>query len=64
MAEKKKVQETAKFYSKEQLILSGHFQDRRDIVSALLDSGKQYTVKDVDEKIRNYMKGKVSEQWH
>ena len=46
-------------FSKEQLLAAKHFQDRKDIVNALLSSDKQYTVKAVDEMIENYMKGKV-----
>ncbi len=46
-------------FSKEQLIASNHFRERRDILEALLETGKLYTVKTVDEKIESYMKGKV-----
>jgi len=47
-----------KFY-KEQLISSGRFRDRRDLLEALLVPGELYTVKAVEEKIQHYMKGKV-----
>ncbi len=46
-------------FSKEQLTASARFRERRDILEALLDSGRMYTVKAVEEKIENYMKGKV-----
>lgn len=46
-------------FSKEQLIASSRFRDRRDIMEALLETGKLYTVKAVEEKIESYMKGKV-----
>lgn len=46
-------------FSKEQLLSSKRFQDRRDIVNALLSPDKQYTVEAVEQKIENYMKGKV-----
>lgn len=46
-------------FSKEQLIASSRFRDRRDILEALLETGKLYTVKAVEEKIESYMKGKV-----
>lgn len=67
MTEKKKVvetiPETAKAaenkFSKEQLLMSERFRDRRDIADALLDDGVLYTVKDVEQKIESYMKGKV-----
>lgn len=50
--------ETAK-YSKEQLLASERFRDRKDIVNALLSSDKEYTVSAVKNMIENYMKGKV-----
>lgn len=46
-------------FSKEQLVASERFQERRDILEALLVTGKGYTVKVVEEKIESYMKGKV-----
>ena len=67
MTEKKKAVETVpetiraaeNKFSKEQLLMSERFKDRRDIADALLDDGVLYTVKDVELKIENYMKGKV-----
>lgn len=46
-------------FSKEQLIASNRFRERRDILEALLKFGELYTVKAVEEKITSYMKGKV-----
>jgi hypothetical protein len=51
--------ETEHMFSKEQLIASDRFRNRRDLVKALLDTGELYTVKAAEEKIQNYMKGKV-----
>ncbi|MDE5696606.1 MAG: hypothetical protein K2I96_04215 [Lachnospiraceae bacterium] len=67
MAGKKKDQDVAAAetgkneneFTKEQLAVSERFRERRDILAALLDDGKLYTVKAVEEKIENYMKGKV-----
>ncbi|MCX4298747.1 MAG: hypothetical protein OSJ73_17235 [Lachnospiraceae bacterium] len=67
MTEKKKAVETVpetiraaeNKFSKEQLLMSERFKDRRDIADALLDDGVLYTVKDVEQKIESYMKGKV-----
>ena len=42
-------------FSKEQLLASERFRNRRDI----LEAGELYTVKAVEEKIQSYMKGKV-----
>ena len=46
-------------FSKEQLLAAEHFQDRRDIVNALLSPDKQYTVESVEQEISKYMKGQV-----
>lgn len=65
MTEKKEGMETAKtekkepLFSKEQLLSSKRFSDRRDIVNALLDDGERYTVNAVEKKIADYRKGKV-----
>lgn len=46
-------------FSKEQLLLSERFQERKDIIAALLHDGEQYTIKEAEERIEQYMKGKV-----
>lgn len=46
-------------FSKEQLLAAERFQDRKDIVNALLSSDKQYTVETVEQMIEKYMKGQV-----
>lgn len=46
-------------FSKEQLLSSEHFRSRRDLAEALLDAKELYTVKTAEEKIQDYMKGKV-----
>jgi hypothetical protein len=67
MAEDKKRKKTVKTpeekrehkFSKEQLLASGRFRERRDLIDALLDGKKQYTIRNVEEIIENYLKGKV-----
>lgn len=46
-------------FSKAQLASSQRFRDRRDIVNALLDEDKKYTVDAVEQMIEKYMKGQV-----
>lgn len=46
-------------FSKEQLAASERFRERRDILEALLKEGEWYTVGSVEEKVENYMKGRV-----
>ena len=51
--------QTENKFTKEQLLGSKRFRERRDIVDALLTEGEQYTIKVVEQKIENYMKGRV-----
>lgn len=46
-------------FSKKALLKSKRFCDNRDIVSALLEDGVEYTISEVEDMITNYMKGKV-----
>lgn len=56
LTEEKK--ETA--YSKEQLIMSKKYKDRNDMLSALLEEDKQYTIKQAEEIMENYKKRRVN----
>lgn len=46
-------------FSKEQILASARFANRRDLVDALLDEDKSYTMKTVDNLVEKYMKGQV-----
>lgn len=46
-------------HTKEQLIASNKFANRRDLISALLEDGKTYTLKEVEALIENFKKGGV-----
>ena len=46
-------------FSKEQILTSARFANRRDLVNALLDENESYTLETVDNLIKKYMKGKV-----
>lgn len=46
-------------FSKEQLLRAERFQGRKDIMNALLEPGKQYTMKQAEKMMEDYMKGKV-----
>ncbi len=52
-------QVTGTAYTKEQLLASTKYANRRDLISALLDDGKTYTLTEVDALIEKFMKGKV-----
>ena len=51
--------ETENRFSKEQLIVSARFRERRDALEALLEAGELYTWGAVEEKSERYMKGKL-----
>lgn len=46
-------------HSKEQLLGSQRYVKCRDLLGALLDDDKRYTLEEVDTAIENFMKGKV-----
>lgn len=46
-------------FSKEQLLASKRFQDRKDLLNVLLSADKQYTVEEVEQKMKQYEKGEV-----
>ena len=46
-------------FSKRSLLTCKRFHNEQDLVSALLDDGKQYTIKQVDQILEEYLKGKV-----
>ncbi len=58
MSTKKKTTEPK--FTKESLLNAKRFRDQRDLVSALLEDGEEYTVSEVEEMITNYLKGKVN----
>ena len=41
------------------MLAAERFQERKDIVNALLSPDKQYTVEAVEQMIEKYMKGQV-----
>lgn len=63
-ARKKAVTETAEAvveaeFSRQQLVASEKYSKRRDLVEALLDEGKKYTITEVDRRVDKFMKGQV-----
>ena len=46
-------------FTKEKLVNSKRFRNECDIVSAVLMDGVEYTIPEVENKITEYMKGKV-----
>lgn len=46
-------------FTRRQILESGRYKGRKDLVSALLEDGREYTITDVDRMIDRFMKGKV-----
>ena len=46
-------------FTKEQVLASGKYQHRRDLLNALLKDGENYTIESVDGLIEMFMKGQV-----
>lgn len=46
-------------FSKEQIVKSKKFQNNVDLLNAVLKENKKYTLKEVNEIIKNFKKGKV-----
>lgn len=46
-------------FRKEQIVASKRYENDVDIVNALLQDGKEYTLAEVDEMIERFKKGKV-----
>lgn len=46
-------------FPKEKLLTFERFADRRDLLSALLQDGREYTLSQAEAALRRFMKGKV-----
>lgn len=46
-------------FDKEQILASERYKGKRDLVDALLDEKKKYTLETVDNLIETYRKGQV-----
>ena len=54
-----KTEQNEQKFSKEQILASSRYANRRDLVDALLDKDKSYTFETVDNMIEKYKKGQV-----
>jgi len=59
MATKQKEKQDAMF-SKEQILASNKYADRRDALDAILEDNGVYTIEQVDSLLEKFMKGKVN----
>ena len=51
-------QEEIKF-KKQELLQAECYQGKKDLVGAVLEDGREYTLAEVDEAIKRFMEGKV-----
>lgn len=47
-------------FSKEQILGSEKYGNRRDLLHALLEDGRKYTMEEAEKKIEQFMKGTVN----
>lgn len=57
--EEKNQKKTAEVFDKQQLTASKRYKKRRDLLEALLEDGKTYTLADTDKIINEYLKQEV-----
>lgn len=55
----KKEAERPDVFTKDQVLSSKRYQDKKDAVSVVLDDNKSYSFAEVDGLIEKFMKGKV-----
>lgn len=60
MAKENTAAEIAATYSKEQILQSTKYAKRRDLLTAILEDNRAYTIDEVDARIEKFMKGKVN----
>lgn len=56
----KQVSQQENKYSKEQFLTYHPFREKRDLLAALLKPEWEYTIREVEEIIRQFEKGKVN----
>lgn len=60
MAVKKQKVKQENGFTKEQILASGKYSDKRDVLGALLCDNKVYTDEQISSEINKFMKGKVN----
>ena len=46
-------------YSKQQILSSKRYSDKRDVLNVVLDDYMRYTIDEIEKLIANFLKGKV-----
>ena len=47
-------------FSKAQILSSKQYAERKDLLEAILEDGKEYSKKEVEQQIQKFTKGKVN----
>lgn len=55
-----KVRAAESVFSKEKLLASDRFGDRKDLLNVVLSENKDYTIAEAEQLINKFMKGKVN----
>lgn len=58
--EKEKTEKKQQDFSKQQILTAAQYASRKDLLDALLEEGKRYTKIEVEELMKQFMKGKVN----
>lgn len=59
MVEKEKTEKQSAKFLKEQILSSKQYAERKDLLEAILEDGKEYSNKEIEQKIQQFMKGTV-----
>lgn len=57
---KKEKEQQESLFTKEQILASKKYSDRRDALGVVLADGKEYTLKEAEALLEKFMKGKVN----
>lgn len=58
-AVEKRAESDEQKFTRGQVLSSARYRNRKDVVSALLEDGRMYTIAEVDRMVDEFMKGKV-----
>lgn len=59
MATKKKMPEPQETFTKEALLASGYFDNRKDALAVLIDDGEEISIEEAQTRLDEFLKRKV-----
>lgn len=63
MPEKKEIRKEEPAFQKQDLLESKRFSGQRDLIEAVLMDSRKYSIREAEEAINKFLKGKVK-TWH